>query len=83
MSFARVLVDDPRTESLVKELNLRDVPTFLYYKQGKEVSRHASSSRGDLIGDILAVQGMLGLPPPPPPPPSSQNQRSRRVKQQT
>eukprot|EP00210_Caulerpa_lentillifera_P006676 g6379.t1 len=80
VKFARVLVDDPKTSSLAQELNIIDVPTFLYYKEGKEIIRHASSSRGDLIGDILTVQGMLGLPLPPPPPKSTtQNRRSRKM----
>jgi len=65
VSFARLLVDDPNLASLKEELNVVDVPLFLFYQDGKEVQRYASSSRADLIGHILSVQGMNGLPPPP------------------
>ena len=30
------------------------------------VGRHVGSSRGDLIGKILAQQGAAGIAPPPP-----------------
>jgi len=65
VSFARLLVDDPNLVSLKEELNVIDVPLFLFYQNGKEVQRYASSSRADLIGHILSIQGMNGLPPPP------------------
>jgi len=60
-----MLLDDVGLEDLGKELNIIDVPTFLFYKEGKEIDRHAGSSRADLIGHILSIQGMSGLPPPP------------------
>jgi hypothetical protein len=43
------------------------VPTFVFYRSGKEVGRHVGSSRGDLIGQILMQQNALGIAPPPPP----------------
>lgn len=43
------------------------VPTFIFYRGGKEVGRHVGSSRGDLIGQILQQQNALGIAPPPPP----------------
>lgn len=43
------------------------VPTFIFYRGGKEVGRHVGSSRGDLIGQILQQQNALGIAPPAPP----------------
>lgn len=43
------------------------VPTFLFFRNGKEVGRHVGSSRGDLIGQILQLQAALGIAPPAPP----------------
>ena len=43
------------------------VPTFIFYRNGEEVGRHVGSSRGDLIGQILAQQARHGIQPPPPP----------------
>ena len=45
----------------------RQVPTFIFYRAGEEVGRHVGSSRGDLIGQILAQQAKHGIQPPPPP----------------
>jgi hypothetical protein len=42
------------------------VPTFIFYRGGKEVGRHVGSSRADLIGQILQQQAVLGITPPPP-----------------
>ncbi len=35
------------------------VPTFIFYRNGEEVGRHVGSSRGDLIGQILAQQARM------------------------
>jgi hypothetical protein len=43
------------------------VPTFIFYRGGKEVGRHVGGSRADLIGQILQQQNALGIAPPPPP----------------
>lgn len=43
------------------------VPTFLFYRGGKQTGRHVGSSRGDLMGQILQQQSALGIAPPPPP----------------
>lgn len=40
------------------------VPTFIFFRKGKEVGRHVGSTRGDLIGQILQQQNALGLAPP-------------------
>lgn len=68
-AFGRLLGDEGEEgRALMAELNIIEVPTFLFYRSGKEVGRHVGSSRGDLIGQILAQQGALGIAPPPPPP---------------
>ena len=46
--------------------NIVQVPTFIFYRNGKEVGRHVGSSRGDLIGKILEQQAALGIKPPSP-----------------
>lgn len=43
------------------------MPTFLFFRGGRETGRHVGSSRGDLIGQILAQQAAMGIAPPPPP----------------
>ena len=66
-AFARLLGDEnEETKELIKELNITQVPTFLFYRGGEMVGRHVGSSRGDLIGKILAQQGAAGIAPPPP-----------------
>jgi thioredoxin-like negative regulator of GroEL len=64
-AFARLLGDD--SPQLLAELDIKEVPTFLFYRNGQEVGRHVGSSRGDLIGHILGQQAALGIQPPPPP----------------
>ncbi|KAI7836427.1 hypothetical protein COHA_009727, partial [Chlorella ohadii] len=53
-AFARLLGDDQ--PELLKKLDVTQVPTFIFYRNGEEVGRHVGSSRGDLIGQILAQQ---------------------------
>lgn len=66
--FARLIGDEsPETEAMLKELDIKEVPTFLFYSEGKEVGRHVGSSRGDLIGKLLAQLSAMGVQPPPPP----------------
>ena len=63
--FARVLGDQSdELQELMGEKNVLQVPTFLFYRGGKEIGRHVGSSRGDLIGQILAQQNAAGIPPP-------------------
>jgi len=65
--FGRLMGDtSEENEALIKELNILEVPTFLFYRNGQPVGRHVGSSRGDLIGQILMQQGSAGLPVPPP-----------------
>lgn len=72
--FGRLMGDASKEhEELMRELNILEVPTFLFYRNGRSVGRHVGSSRGDLIGQILMQQGSAGLPVPPP---SSRGTRS-------
>eukprot|EP01025_Chloroclados_australasicus_P003322 TRINITY_DN10778_c0_g1_i1.p1 TRINITY_DN10778_c0_g1~~TRINITY_DN10778_c0_g1_i1.p1 ORF type:complete len:386 (-),score=40.72 TRINITY_DN10778_c0_g1_i1:180-1337(-) len=65
IDFAK-LEDDgsEELEDLFYSLNILEVPTFLIYFKGREVSRNVSSSRGDLIGHILQVASQYGIAPP-------------------
>jgi hypothetical protein len=64
-SFARLIGDaSPDVQELLQELNVTEVPTFLFYRSGKEVGRFAGSGRGDLIGHILQLQNVMGIAPP-------------------
>ncbi|MEW5318821.1 MAG: hypothetical protein WDW38_010008 [Sanguina aurantia] len=63
--FARVLGDESdETRELMSELNIIEVPTFIFYRGGEEVGRHVGSSRGDLIGQILQQQASAGMASP-------------------
>ena len=64
--FARLMADSDEGKALAKALNIRQVPTFLFYRNGEPVGRHVGSSRGDLIGQVLKQQNAAGLPVPPP-----------------
>lgn len=66
-SFARLLGDESEElGQLMSAYNIVQVPTFLFFRAGKETGRHVGSSRGDLIGQILAQQSALGIAPPTP-----------------
>ncbi|KAL6768535.1 hypothetical protein ACKKBF_B11110 [Auxenochlorella protothecoides x Auxenochlorella symbiontica] len=69
-AFARVQLDEtPELEALLAgSLGIRDVPTFLFYRNGAAVGRHVGGSRADLIGNILQQQVGAGHPLPPPGP---------------
>lgn len=47
--------ESAETQALLQQYNVVEVPTFLFFKNGREVTRHVGSSRGDLIGRILQV----------------------------
>jgi len=67
-AFARLMGDEnEETRALMSELGVIQVPSFLFFRGGKEVGRHVGSSRGDLIGQILAQQAANGIQPPPTP----------------
>lgn len=42
-------------DELLGELDIMEVPTFLFYRNGEEVGRHVGSSRGDLIGKVCCT----------------------------
>jgi hypothetical protein len=45
--------ETPAASDVLAHYNVVEVPTFLFFKGGREVARHVGSSRGDLIGRIL------------------------------
>jgi thioredoxin-like negative regulator of GroEL len=66
-AFARLMGDEnEELKQLMLELNVIQVPTFVFYRGGKLVGRHVGSSRGDLIGQILTQQSAAGIQPPAP-----------------
>eukprot|EP00882_Tetradesmus_deserticola_P001349 GHRQ01001460.1.p1 GENE.GHRQ01001460.1~~GHRQ01001460.1.p1 ORF type:complete len:332 (+),score=120.08 GHRQ01001460.1:133-1128(+) len=78
-AFGRLMGDEnSSTQAVLQAYNILEVPTFLFFKNGKEVGRHVGSSRGDLIGKILQVQSEYGVAPPPPPKPAGAVPRRRR-----
>lgn len=71
-AFGRLMGDENEDAwHLMQELQVNEVPAFLFYRNGREVMRHAGASRADLIGKILEVQAAEGIAPPPPPPRAS------------
>lgn len=65
-AFGRLLGDTgPESQAVLKEYDIKEVPTFVFFRGGKEVGRLVSSSRADLIGHILKLQNKMGIPPPP------------------
>jgi thiol-disulfide isomerase/thioredoxin len=66
--FARVDMEDSATERqpLFERLRILEVPTFVLFFRGKEISRTVSSQRGDLIGHVLQTVMKLGITPPAP-----------------
>lgn len=84
-AFGRVLADaSDEGRAMLRDFGVVEVPTFLFFKGGKEVERHVGSSRGDLIGRILEVQARYGVAPPPPPPGAQAQRRVvRRVTRRT
>ena len=68
VTFARLIQDrNPETASLVaNDLKVQEVPTFIFFFKGEERHRFTSSSRGDLIGQLLEQQTKIGYSLPPP-----------------
>ena len=71
IDFARLVVDvsaaagpAERAEAVdvVRDLAIVDVPSFLFYRDGREVHRWAGSSRGDLLGQVLTLCPDAPLP---------------------
>ena len=64
--FGRLMAEGSEGRAALQLLNVKEVPTFIFYRNGKEVGRHVGSSRGDLIGQVLLQQSKAGLPVPAP-----------------
>lgn len=67
IEFAKLeAVSSPEYSALAKRLRLLEAPTFIVYRDGKEIDRSVSSNRGDLIGHLLGVAVQNGIRPPRP-----------------
>jgi thioredoxin-like negative regulator of GroEL len=67
IDFARLESDStPEVNELFGKLRVLEAPTFLVYRDGKEIDRNVSSNRGDLIGHLLGVAVQNGIQPPRP-----------------
>jgi len=64
--FGRLMAEGAEGRAAMQLLNVKEVPTFIFYRNGEEVGRHVGSSRGDLIGQVLLQQSNAGLPMPDP-----------------
>ncbi|CAD7705085.1 unnamed protein product [Ostreobium quekettii] len=81
-AFARLLGDESEeTKAMMGKLGIREVPTFLFFRRGKLVDKHVGSSRADLIGHILELQSIEGIPPPPPGGQASRGRAAEKRKQ--
>ncbi|CAK9194800.1 unnamed protein product [Sphagnum troendelagicum] len=57
--FARMHGDEnDDCKQLMREMNVVEVPTFLFVRDGKLCGRYVGSGRGELIGEILRHQGV-------------------------
>ncbi|CAI5458731.1 unnamed protein product [Closterium sp. Yama58-4] len=57
--FARVFGDNNEsTVTLMRELNIVEAPTFLFYRRGELLGRYVGSGRGALVGEVLKHQGI-------------------------
>ena len=59
VAFARLLGDDGEDAlNALKALGVSQVPTFIFFRNGKETGRHIGSSKGDLVGQLMIQQGI-------------------------
>ncbi|XP_043708785.1 thioredoxin-like protein CDSP32, chloroplastic isoform X2 [Telopea speciosissima] len=57
--FARMNGDENDScMQFLKDMNVIEVPTFLFVRDGKICGRYVGSGRGELIGEILRYQGV-------------------------
>eukprot|EP00252_Welwitschia_mirabilis_P022330 TRINITY_DN600_c0_g1_i1.p1 TRINITY_DN600_c0_g1~~TRINITY_DN600_c0_g1_i1.p1 ORF type:complete len:307 (+),score=42.76 TRINITY_DN600_c0_g1_i1:345-1265(+) len=57
--FARMNGDESEEcMQFLKEMDVVEVPTFLFVRDGKILGRYVGSSGGDLIGEVLRYQGV-------------------------
>jgi thioredoxin-like negative regulator of GroEL len=67
IDFARLESDgSPQMQELFAKLRVLEAPTFLIFRDGREIDRNVSSNRGDLIGHLLGVAVQNGIKPPRP-----------------
>lgn len=57
--FARMNGDEiDRCMQFLKDMDVFEVPTFLFIRDGKICGRHVGSGKGELAGEILRYQGV-------------------------
>lgn len=67
VTFARLIGErNKETKEIFEELRITKVPTFIFFWRGEERNRFSSSSRGDLIGQLLEHQDSMGYTLPKP-----------------
>lgn len=58
--FARMNGDENEScMQFLKDMNVIQVPTFLFIRDGEICGRYVGSGKGDLIGEILKYQGVF------------------------
>lgn len=60
--WARLVGDsNEAADALMKSLNITEVPTFVFYAEGKEVDRYVGADRMALMNKVLAFQRSNGV----------------------
>lgn len=60
--FARMNGDENEScMEFVKDMDVVEVPTFLFIKNGEICGRYVGSGKGELIGEILRYQGVISI----------------------
>ena len=60
--WARLIGDsNEAADALMKSLNITEVPTFVFYAEGKEVDRYVGADRMALMNKVLAFQRSNGV----------------------
>jgi len=67
--WARLMGDaSPQAKALMEKLGVTKAPTFIFYADGKEVSRYSGSDRMGLVNQVLDFQQKNGFKMPQAPP---------------
>ena len=57
--FARMFGDENDScKALLTKMDVKEVPCFLFLRNGKVLGRYVGSGRGELIGEVLRHQGV-------------------------
>ena len=57
--FARMFGDENDScKALLKKMDVKEVPCFLFLRDGKLLGRYVGSGKGELIGEVLRHQGV-------------------------